>query len=271
MSCLRVVFNIGPSYQLEAATPSGPAAMSFRHHGLMIIPPDTPVSHHSTTPRMPGRPLKPAYLASFRISRELVADSAIALGLPPQHGRLAHQIVPSDEVLRLLAQALYTDLLEGSPDGARASERLAMALVTRLLLRGQARAAGPARLGLDRARAHIDAHLSEPLHLEELAAIAGMSLFHFCRVFRQSLGVTPHQYILSRRIELARRLLWASRIDDAGATNMLDIALACGFNSASHFAAQFRRHTGLTPRQWVRDPAALDGPDDAPGVPDGAP
>ena len=249
---LRVSFNVGPSYSFDASGPGTHATFAMRHHALMIIPPDTCVAHSTATPRPAGRALKPARLATFRISAALLADSAIALGLPPERARLRHQVVPGDEVLRLLSQALYADLREGHPDGPRATERLAMALVTRLLLREQDHAAGPAPGGLDKARAHIDAHLGSALRLEDLAAVAGMSLFHFCRVFREATGATPHQYIVGRRMELACRLLWSARLAAGGGPSMLDIAQACGFSSQSHFAAQFRRHTGQTPRQWQR-------------------
>lgn len=248
---LRIGFNVGPSYSLDATGPTTHAAFTMRHHALLIIPPGLSVAHTTTTPRPAGRALKPARLASFRISTDLLADAGIALGLPPERAQLRHQVVPGDEVLRLLAQALYADLREHNPDGARATERLAMALVTRLLLREQTRASGTAPDGLDRARAHVDAHLADALRLEDLAAVAGMSLFHFCRAFRESTGITPHQYIVGRRMELARRLLWAARLQPGA--SMLDIALACGFNSQSHFTAQFRRHTGQTPRQWQRE------------------
>jgi hypothetical protein len=195
---LRISFNVGPSYSFDASGPGTHATFAMRHHALMVIPPGTVVAHSTATPRPTGRALKPARLATFRISTDLLADSAIALDLPPERAQLRHQVVPGDEVLRLLSQALYADLREGHPDGPRATEHLAMALVTRLLLREQGRAAGPAKGGLDKARAHIDAHLGDALSLEDLAAVAGISLFHFCRVFRESIGVTPHQYIVAQ-------------------------------------------------------------------------
>jgi AraC-like DNA-binding protein len=258
---LRISFNVGPSYSFDASGPGTHATFAMRHHALMVIPPGTVVAHSTATPRPTGRALKPARLATFRISTDLLADSAIALDLPPERAQLRHQVVPGDEVLRLLSQALYADLREGHPDGPRATEHLAMALVTRLLLREQGRAAGPAKGGLDKARAHIDAHLGDALSLEDLAAVAGISLFHFCRVFRESIGVTPHQYIVAQRMELACRLLWSARLQPRSGPALLDIALACGFNSQSHFAAQFRRHTGQTPRQWQRNLGDADSTD----------
>lgn len=249
---LRVCFNLGPSYAIEVSGRDTHGSLACKHHSLLIIPPDAEIMHRASTPRPPGRAYKPARLATFRISRKLYADAALSLGLPHVRAQLRHQVVASDEVLRLLAQSLFADLRDSSPDGAQATERLAMALVTRLLLREQVRAAGTARPGLEQVRAYIDQHLHSPLTLDELAQVAGMSQFHFCRVFRDNAGLTPHQYILARRLDQARRLLWANRGHAGAPQSMLEVALACGFSSPSHFAAQFKRHTGQTPLQWQR-------------------
>ncbi|MEO8024400.1 AraC family transcriptional regulator, partial [Polaromonas sp.] len=158
-----------------------------------------------------------------------------------------HQIVPADELLRLDAQTLFADLRAGSPDGPLVTERAAMAMVCRLLMRQHKTLAGTTGGPVEKVQAHIDAGLSGTLALEQLAEVAGMSLFHFCRVFRDNLGVTPHQYILARRMAQAKRLLWTN-----SGLSMLEIALACGFASSSHFSTQFKRHVGQTPLQWQR-------------------
>lgn len=246
----RISLNIGPSYSADARNSGRDHSLTIRRHGLLVIPPDSPITHRASTPKPSGRAYKPARLASFRISPELFADSAIALGLPVHEARLEHQVVPPDDVLAPLAQALMADLRFSHPAGVQATERLAMALVGRLLLRQRAlRQTAPARDSLARVCEHIDAELASPLPLEQLAAMAGMSLFHFCRVFRDSQGMTPHQYILARRMAQAQRLLWAHRGDPARGS-VLQVALACGFSSPSHFTAQFKRHTGQTPRAW---------------------
>lgn len=255
---LRISFNIGPSYSFDVSGAGPRGAFVCKRHSLLVIPPGSVIRHDANTPRPVGRAYKPARLATFRISRELVADCALELGLPRERAVLRHQVVPADEVLRPLAQALYADLSQRHPDGTRASERLAMALVGRLLLREHHHAAGAARLGLDRVRDYIDQHLAEELTLEDLARVAGMSLFHFCRVFRDANGITPHRYILARRIDQAKRLLWTGEPMGEGKRrsapmSMTDVALACGFASPSHFATQFKRHTGRTPLQWQRE------------------
>ena len=88
---------------------------------------------------------------------------------------------------------------------------------------------------------HIDSHLGESISLEAMAEMAGLSVNHFARAFRQSTGLAPHAYLVQRRIEQAERLL--SRTD----LPLSQIALAVGFADHSHFARHFRRLTGATP------------------------
>jgi AraC-like DNA-binding protein len=243
----RISFNIGPSYSARAAGDGFEEPIIFSRHALMVIPPDLSFAHQGNTPPQPGKRLRPGRLATFRISRELFSDTAIALGLGHRQAQLDHRIVATDETLRLLSQALLGDLRARNPDGALATEAIARALIGRLLLRQHKQMAVAAGQPLERVLTHIDAHLQAALTLEQLADVAGMSLFHFCRVFRDSFGVTPHQHILVQRMAQARRLLWSQ-----SGMSMLEIALACGFGSSSHFAAQFKRHTGHTPLQWQR-------------------
>jgi AraC family transcriptional regulator len=243
----RISLNIGPSYSARAPGDGGEAAMTFSRHSLMIIPPGFSFTQHGDPPPRSGKRLRPGRLATFRISRELFSDSAMSLGAGYRQAQLDHQIVATDEALRLLSQALLGDLRAGNPDGPLATEAVARALLARLLLRQKRQLAGGGGAAMDRVLAHIEAHLQGALTLEQLADVAGMSLFHFCRVFRDSLGVTPHQHILTRRMAQAKRVLWSQ-----SGMSMLEIALACGFGSSSHFAAQFKRHTGQTPLQWQR-------------------
>ncbi|HEX8541362.1 AraC family transcriptional regulator [Pseudomonas syringae] len=90
----------------------------------------------------------------------------------------------------------------------------------------------------------IDAHLADPLSLGQLAGICALSEYHFARMFRESFGLPPHQYLLARRIAHARHLLRSTRLAFG------DIALDCGFASASHFNNRFRQVVGATPGEY---------------------
>jgi AraC family transcriptional regulator len=93
---------------------------------------------------------------------------------------------------------------------------------------------------------YVDANLGAPLSLADLAAVAGLSTYHFARAFKQATGESPHGFVLRRRIARAQRLLADHRL------SLGEIADACGFSSQSHFTARFRRLTGVTPRRYRR-------------------
>ena len=90
----------------------------------------------------------------------------------------------------------------------------------------------------------IEQQLADPLNIGQLAAHCALSPYHFARMFRQSFGLPPHQYLLARRLARARDLLRNS------ALGLGDIALACGFASASHFANRFKQTMGATPGEY---------------------
>lgn len=88
---------------------------------------------------------------------------------------------------------------------------------------------------------YIDGHLDESIGLSELAVLCNLSEYHFARMFRESFGLPPHQYLLARRLAKARQLL------AAGDLPLGEVALSCGFASASHFSNRFRQAVGATP------------------------
>lgn len=96
-------------------------------------------------------------------------------------------------------------------------------------------------LRLKRVIDFIEAHLAEPLTLDLLADVAGLSVFHFARVFRQATGFSPYRYVSERRLMRAQRMLMAPEL----AVN--EIALACGFPRHANFSAAFARARGMSP------------------------
>jgi transcriptional regulator of acetoin/glycerol metabolism/AraC-like DNA-binding protein len=97
-----------------------------------------------------------------------------------------------------------------------------------------------------RVREYVETRLGESIDLAALAGIAGLSLYHFARAFKQSVGVAPHHYLVQRRIERAQELLARTEL------SLSEIALATGFSDQSHFARHFRQMLGLTPGQFRR-------------------
>jgi len=94
---------------------------------------------------------------------------------------------------------------------------------------------------LRRVREYVEAHLDETISLEVLAGIAGLSMYHFARAFKQSESVTPHEYVVQRRVQHGLELLAGTQLP------LSEIALASGFSDQSHFARRFREHVGVTP------------------------
>jgi AraC family transcriptional regulator len=92
----------------------------------------------------------------------------------------------------------------------------------------------------------IEAHLDEEFDLDRLATMAGLSKFHFHRLFKQATGASPAKYQMTARMNAARRRLRETP------ESALAIALDLGFSSASHFAQVFRRETGMTPSEYRR-------------------
>lgn len=93
-------------------------------------------------------------------------------------------------------------------------------------------------------REFIDSHLDQPLSLGQLAAISSLSEYHFARMFSQSFGLPPHRYVLKQRLRQAAQMLRFSQL------SLIEIALNCGFASASHLSNRFRQAFNATPSQY---------------------
>ncbi len=91
---------------------------------------------------------------------------------------------------------------------------------------------------------YINDHLAQDIKLSDLAQLLGMSQFHFSRLFKQSMGVPPHQYLLQQRVQRAKQLLKKTEL------SVIEIALLCGFSSHSHLGKWFRHYTGMTPKAY---------------------
>jgi AraC-like DNA-binding protein len=128
------------------------------------------------------------------------------------------------------------------------TEALAAAAISGLLEEharvGRAARAGQEEGAVRRAKEFLDADLAEKASLEQAARAAGLSRYHFLRVFKAATGLSPHQYRTQRRIEAARHLLKQGR-------PIAEVAQDTGFTDQAHFTRTFRRLTGVTPRRFL--------------------
>ena len=100
---------------------------------------------------------------------------------------------------------------------------------------------------LRRAIDYIQSHLEQDIKLADLAELLGMSQYYFCRLFRQSMGVSPYKYVIRQRVERAKTLLQQPQ-----RMTIADIALECGFSNQSHLCKHFRNLTGTTPKAYSK-------------------
>lgn len=91
---------------------------------------------------------------------------------------------------------------------------------------------------------HVESHLNREISLHEMADLLRYSPHYFCRVFKRATGISPHQFVLSRRIERAKLLLRNREL------SLSNLALEVGFANQSHFGATFRKVVGMTPHRY---------------------
>jgi AraC-like DNA-binding protein len=90
----------------------------------------------------------------------------------------------------------------------------------------------------------VEANLAEHISLSDMARVAGLSPFHFSRVFKLATGSSPYQFVTGRRVDRALRLL------SEDSMSIAEVALACGFANQSHFTAAFTRSMGISPGRY---------------------
>jgi AraC family transcriptional regulator len=180
-----------------------------------------------------------------RVAAEAFDLDPARLTVPPLDGLdLPH--------LRAAMWALDAELMANGAGGPLAAESLANVLAVHLLRHVLApRRPERGRDGkLPRGRlravvAYIEDHLGGSPTLQQLAAVARLSPYHFARQFKHATGLPPHQYVIARRVERARQLLQAG-MD----LSLAEVAAEAGFSDQSQFTHHFKRLVGVTPGQF---------------------
>ena len=176
---------------------------------------------------------------------------------PLMHGgriELAPGFNLEDSQLEHLLRALLAVAQDGSGADALMGELLVNVACVRLAKRYAVSKlnAVPRRGGLPDARLkrvleYVDANLGKNITLAELSDLVNMSLYYFAVLFRKSTGLSPHRYVLNKRVERAKELLHDPKL------SVLDVSLEVGFEHQNNFARAFRRLIGISPTQFRRD------------------
>lgn len=168
------------------------------------------------------------------------------LELPERYG-------VDDPLISGLCLALRKEVELGGPSGKVYSESLASSLAVHLVARFAKlkREATPApdgglsRRAVKQVTELIESRLNGEISLQDLAASVGLSPFHFARLFKRTFGLPPHQFVVRRRLDRAKRLLLQ------GDLPLAQVAREVGFCDQSHLALHLKRDCGFTPREFV--------------------
>ncbi|MBD3887398.1 helix-turn-helix transcriptional regulator [Phormidium tenue FACHB-886] len=169
-----------------------------------------------------------------------------------EHTEFSPQFKIIDPLIQYLAYALKAELESGCLSGRLYAESAAAMLAVHLL-----KINSPSRQFIQEYKGglpihkltqvieYIDECLDQNIGLSELAQVVNMSQYHFARLFKQSVGITPHQYLIKQRVERAKRLLRQYDLSIA------DIALRCGFANQGHLSYHFKRLMKVTPKAFL--------------------
>jgi AraC family transcriptional regulator len=197
---------------------------------------------HKTDTRRP--------ILNIHLPSELIGQVAEASEMDAKRFNFANRFGQQDLNLQHIAMLLLAEVRSGGIMGQLYVESLTQVLVVHLLRHysevAQIITSGNrslTRTQLQRSIDYIHTHLDQDLSLAEIADVINISPVYFSRLFKQAIGTSPHQYVIQQRVEQAKKML--SKTDLA----ISDIALQVGFSSQSHLAQQFKRVTGMTPKQ----------------------
>ena len=159
---------------------------------------------------------------------------------------------PFDDIcIQALAQALLSDIVGDNECNHAFLRHAALALTIHIATRfgafatrGAISKGGLAPWQLQRAREMFNRDLSDTVSLAAVAEACGVSVSHFSRAFRCSVGVPPHIWLMRRRVQYAKDLMRRAELP------LSEIALSCGFADQSHFTRVFSREVGKSPGQW---------------------
>lgn len=194
------------------------------------------------------------HYVSIRLATEFVDRVALeALEVDPDQVSLLSEFHSRDPQIQHLGMNFLAELMNQGLGGRLYVDSLANILAVHLLRhystivpRMRTYDGRLPEHQLKRVIDYIHDHLVQEIRLSDLAAQLDVSQYHFSRSFKQSMGMSPHQYVIQQRVEQAKQLL------DVPELSIADVALQCGFSSQSHLGQWFRKLSGMTPKAYRR-------------------
>ena len=250
LSYHRLVFVARPSDELELRFDGVKRHVPSPTGSITLVPAGSPAWARSSGHKDELHIFLDAGLV-MRVAAEAFDLDPAQLTVPPLDGlRLPH--------LRAAMGAVDAELIARGAGGPLAAESLANLLAVQLIRHVLApcpptrrRDAALSRAKLRAVIDYVGEHLDAGLTLEQMAAVAHLSAYHFARQFKVATGEPPHQYVIARRVERAQQLLQQDRD-----LSLADIAACAGFSDQSHFSHHFKRLLGVTPGRF-RTPARI--------------
>ncbi|MEO1131547.1 MAG: AraC family transcriptional regulator [Cyanobacteria bacterium J06639_1] len=235
--------NVGPAFEWEWKDGDRFKTHRYETGDVWVNPAGVPFSHRIDTYNQ---------FVLVTIDPDKVVE-ALGDRLHPDRQAFRRQHRARDKQLQLLIQALLAEAEAGAPNGTLYADMVTTALATHFVNHYgieysdvRDRLPGISRGHIQPAIDFIEASLTDDFSLDELAAIAGLSKFHFSRLFKQALGLSPHQYVIQRRVERAAIAL------RRGENTILQVAHHFGFADQSHFTRAFKKVKGVTPKQFLK-------------------
>lgn len=246
-----ILFN-GGAMHLEQRHANSPWKTLYFHQGDLILRPGVGTPYEMRWKCLSSVPTQTLHL---HLCKDLLARTAEeVVGCDPARLSLIEHSGLQDPLLTQIGLALWRELEQHSPTGKLYAQTAAQMLAIHLLRHYTSGGGvikdpsqGLTHQQMRRVLDFVQDHLSQDISLETLAQQAGYSSYHFARLFRQTTGESPHQFVLHQRIERAQRLLKERDIP------LAHIAVESGFANQSHFTQAFKRHLGLTPRAYRQD------------------
>ncbi|MQT15023.1 helix-turn-helix domain-containing protein [Segnochrobactrum spirostomi] len=192
------------------------------------------------------------HILHMYIGSEVFADVSSAISQTVSPDNIAYKAGFDDEFVRQVGHRIKAELEEETSVGRFLIDGLARSMAAHLVSKYSGRGASVSRdvliesSKLRRVIDYINDNIETDISVSELSDIACLSRHHFTRAFRSAVGVPPHRFISSLRLQRAQELLAHTR------SSLAEIAYACRFSSQSTFTRAFRKHIGISPGEYRR-------------------